>query len=471
MVRANIALLESAETSTAHIRTSAAFSQGHGSEFPEDTEAGSLEMSEYGGYLFIFDEERRAAMLSDRGTHQFSEAISAPDWKPKGVEVCLLSFGDGHIDGAALARRGRMVVTNKYRVSFGPIFRFPPVGIQEITRAIGTTFQSHFIRSTVGAGKRVSPKTWAQLIRAIKHLRPEAAEALDDLETRRVNEARAYLKEGFQTMAQEKDAVGLALDIFGEDRAQVLSHWDSSADGQPAPFLQGLEKTYLREDPMIINDMGVFGDWSEIKRYQVGGAMFEKGEERLTIINANRTPIEQSLGVDLVYYQHRYHSFVMVQYKRMLQEGSKWVYRPQHDRNYEIELRRMQDFESACPDIPRDWTIDEYRLHARAFYWKLCESVTFKPTARELIQGMYLPLDYWETLVKSDRARGDMGALAISRANTKRYLNNTLFTHLVQDGWIGSRADTSDILSDVIGQCLENGKSVIIAAAQPRKIA
>ena len=428
-------------------------------------------MSEYGGYLFVFDEERRAAVLRYRGGEQFSEAISAPDWKPKGVEVCLLSFGDGRVEGAALARRGRRVVTDKYRVSFGPVISFHPVGFQELVREIGPTFQAHFIRSTVGAGKRVPTKTWAELINAVKRLRPAAAEALDDLEARRVNEALAYRHEGYQTMAHEKDAVGLALDIFGGDRARVLSRWRSPTGDQPAPFLRGLEQAHLREDTMIINDAGVFGDWSEIERYQVGGAMFERGEERLTIINANRTPIEQSLGVDLIYYRHRYHSFVMVQYKRMLQEGGKWVYRPQHDRSYEKELRRMKDFESAYPDVPREWTVDEYRLHARAFYWKLCESVTFKPTSAELIPGMYLPLDYWETLVKSGRARGDMGALAIGRSNTERYFNNTLFTQLVQDGWVGSRADTSNVVSDVIRQCLENGKSVIIAAAQPRKIA
>lgn len=409
-------------------------------------------------------------LLSERrAIGSFTEAISAADWQPKGVEVGLCSFTEGWLDGAALVQRGRKVVTGKYRMTFSRFVDFEPISFKDIEERIGPEFRKHFIRSTRGVGKRVPPGTWEELIAVIKHLRPSMAGALDELETQRQNFGHAYgPHEGYQVMAQEKDAVGLALDIFGESRSKILTRWKSPTSGRAAPFLQGINKANLREDPMIINDARIFGDWSKVEEYQVGNAaVFEKGDGRLTIINANRTPIERTLGVDLVYYHYLYDSFVMVQYKRMKKEGNdKWVYRPHLDRNYHHEIERMKTFENTYPDLPKDWTLDEYRLHWRAFYWKLCEAVTFTPTASELIQGMYLPLDYWEVLTRADRARGDGGAVAIERSNIGRYINNTLFIQLVQGGWIGSRARNSTVLSDIIEQCLENGKSVVFAATQ-----
>ena len=53
------------------------------------------------------------------------------------------------------------------------------------------------------------------------------------------------------------------------------------------------------------------------RRYQTGIAVLENARERLTIINCNRQKVEETPGVDLVYYNHTFKSFVMVQYKRM----------------------------------------------------------------------------------------------------------------------------------------------------------
>jgi hypothetical protein len=41
------------------------------------------------------------------------------------------------------------------------------------------------------------------------------------------------------------------------------------------------------------------------------------------MINVNRTPIEKTMGADLVYYDNTYRSHVMVQYKMMTTEELK----------------------------------------------------------------------------------------------------------------------------------------------------
>jgi hypothetical protein len=44
---------------------------------------------------------------------------------------------------------------------------------------------------------------------------------------------------------------------------------------------------------------------------------FQQGPRKLTVINVNRSGVEHALGVDLVYYNHEFDSYVLVQYKRM----------------------------------------------------------------------------------------------------------------------------------------------------------
>jgi hypothetical protein len=49
----------------------------------------------------------------------------------------------------------------------------------------------------------------------------------------------------------------------------------------------------------------------------------------------------------LIYYNHAYESFVMVQYKRMTRgndERKEAEYRPTSDGSYKAELQRMVDF-------------------------------------------------------------------------------------------------------------------------------
>jgi hypothetical protein len=429
---------------------------------------------EYGGYAFEFHGSSPDKFLRSRKTGRaYSDALTVMGWDNKAVETCLISFDGKHLHGATLGRRGAEVVTDKYRITFNNFVRFEQISFADIEAKIGLGFDSILARSMQGVSKRMSPEDWTELWGFLKYLRPDVAKDLDTLDRMRQDANRGLEREqGFQIMAQEKDAVGLALDIFGNKRLSVVPEWrPEDGNYRPAPFILGLNKTFLREDAMIFHDSRIFGDWREIDSYQTGpSAVFQRGDEALTIINANRNPIEESLGVDLIYYSHFYDSFVMVQYKRMVEEArNTWVYRPYSDDGYEKELSRMKGFEAENPDLPDDWTLEDYRLHSRAFYWKLCENVNFRPTASDYIKGIYLPLDYWELLLKDKRVSGKRHGVAISRSNAGRHISNTLFVDLVQDGWIGSRAGHSAVISEIIRQCLENGKSVIVAATSPAK--
>lgn len=420
-------------------------------------------MPEYSGFLIRFDEPQRAYLLQEYAeiNRGFSENLSAPDWSTKSVEVCFLCFDGEGIDYAALATRRGRSATQKYRVEFSDFVKFEPtVPSGEIRQVIGERYNQYLIRSTSGIGGRVPIGTWKRLIAAISQLRPDTVNELNGLFDLRLEKTQFQTGLGFEIMAQEKDATGLALEFSELDRRAILTKRYQKAD-VPAPFLNRLHYMDVLEDSMVFHDMEVFADWQRSAGAPVGMAVFEDGQKRLTIINANRTPLEMTLGVDLIYYHDQFNSYIMVQYKRMEKEGEDWVYRP--DEQLDREIDRMRAFQVANPDAYIPFKIFDYRLHPGLFYLKLCPERVFAPYSSELIKGMYLPIDYFDVLRGSREMRGRSEGLRVSWDKTSRYMNNTLFTDLVKDGWIGARTVTSDTLTEIIRDSLEGNRSLLLA--------
>ena len=426
-------------------------------------------MSTYNGFVFVLDEPERAQQIKDAFEHfgDFTDTISTPDWRPKTVEICFISFDGENLDFAALGKRGRRVATNKDQIRFSSPMDLNSLPFDEVQKAIGARFRTHFIYSSSGLGGRVPPKTWAALIRCIKELRPEVAGGLDRLDEIRRSGERNYSSPHFDVIAEEKDAFGLALSIFKLDRRRAMSHLPVVDEDHPAPFLQEIERAELREDTMVLHDHGVFGDWIPDKRYVVGAVEFRKGDRRLTVVNVNRTKIERTLGVDLIYYHHHFNSFVMVQYKRMTVENDlTHVYRPNSDASYGAEIKRMRAFQSGNAGKAGPANPPAFRLDSNPFYFKLCRPVTYNLSSTDLIKGMYLALDYWELLLSSPMVRGPKGGIAIRYKNVGRYINNSLFIQLVQDGWVGSREDVSAAIGKLVRSGLEGNRSIFLAVSE-----
>jgi hypothetical protein len=81
-------------------------------------------------------------------------------------------------------------------------------------------------------------------------------------------------------------------------------------------------------------------------------------------MNANRTRVEEALGVDLLYNHHQYASYVLVQYKRMRRESLENdgpVYRPT-DESYKSETARMKSFLTEHGEVSAPGALGDYRL-------------------------------------------------------------------------------------------------------------
>lgn len=251
--------------------------------------------------------------------------------------------------------------------------------------------------------------------------------------------------------------MGLALGLAGMDRRPILNRWRGT---DSAPFVEGLTGFRLLEDRMIEHDARVFGGWDLLQQGAVGMVEFHQGARKLTVINVNRSGVEHALGVDLVYYNHEFDSYVLVQYKRMTpRSNGGYEFRP--DSQTRKELDRMRRI---MPASPTPSSIQEFRLDSFGAYLKLCPSTTKDAFSDELIKGMYLPLGYWDVLVDSPSVLGPKGGVVVNYDNVGRYMNNSIFIELVGASWIGSRGATTKQITAVIRDALET-RSLILAEA------
>jgi len=423
------------------------------------------------GLIIVFDEEKRKYSLEERVYYgSFSDALSVSDWPMKELQVCLLSFDDEKINEACIAKKQWKVATAKNRIEFSDFVQFEPaIRFDELEKEIGNRFKSHFTYTSDGQGGNFPPKTWDEVWKALIKLRPKYKDSLLGLIEKCTQSSIIKRDKIHQTIAQEKDSVQLSLDISGFERKGFRNNLFYREREKPAPFLQGIQEASLIEDRMLDHDMSVFGDWTSIKKYQVGATTFKKRDQSLTIVNVNRGAIEHALGVDLIYYNHSSQSYVLVQYKRLNKTSTgNHEFRP--DEQFNKEKKRMEKFSKENPikAVPKGKPSFWYRLNPEIFYFKFCYDITFSPLSSDLIKGFYLPLDYLNIYINSGELKGPRGGAVLSHKNIGRNFNNSFFIDLVQHGWIGSRLKTTDSLTKIIKDKLQAGRSVMLARTKHR---
>jgi hypothetical protein len=266
-----------------------------------------------------------------------------------------------------------------------------------------------------------------------------------------------------QQLAYQKEAVGTALSLAEFDRT-TLQLWDPPERGVPRSFLDGLQQARMREDAMVFTDSSTFPGFERIRAFMHGAAVFENaGGVRLTIIVANRQPLEELTGADLIYYNESFSSFVMVQYKAMETEGEgEPIYRLPNTQLDE-EISRMEGVIEAIR--PAGAPIDHrgFRFSFNPFFLKLCSRLVFQPDDVSLMPGMYIPLEKWKLLANSAALIGRRGGRGVTFNNVERHLDNTHFAALVANAWVGTTPAQSRILQDAVLTTLESGRAAVIA--------
>jgi hypothetical protein len=302
------------------------------------------------------------------------------------------------------------------------------------------------------------------IIDALIDLQPSLSERLARFSERRIQFLTRFTQPERVNLALQKETLAAALEVAQIGTEPILS-W-SPGSSQHRSFLEGIPGAYVREDAAIIMDFSTLPGFKAIKDFKFAAKVFEDPKDpsiRLTVLMANRLPLEQQTGADLLYYHETYGSFVMVQYKAMGEgaDGPEFRWRP-HDQLAD-EIARMDTLLAAIEGVAHDITPDSFRLHANPFFLKLCPKIIFNPDDRGLFNGMYLPLELWKCLANHSTTQGPRGGRLLTYRNVGRKLTNSEFVMLVAKAWVGTTAPQSAFLEQVIRSVIETGKTVTLA--------
>ena len=251
--------------------------------------------------------------------------------------------------------------------------------------------------------------------------------------------------------------------MAGMDR-EPLAQWTLVTDEEPKSFLEGLPQARLREDPMIIHDMMHVPGYDFLKKVAVASAaVFEDGDNRLTVVLANRLPLEEQTGCDLIYYNETFNAFVMVQYKAMEPDDNEGSVFRFPEKQLAAEVARMDSFLAELAKISTSPSTKDFRLNSDPFFLKFCPRIQFDPDTTGVTKGMCIPLSYWKCLEIDKNLIGPKGGRRLTYSNVGRYFDNTSFATMIKGAWIGTTIPQSKLLEDWMRDVISTGRSVTFA--------
>jgi hypothetical protein len=380
--------------------------------------------------------------------------------------ICFVTPDGQTITHLSTARKGITAGTGlrKLRLT-DPVILSDPIPAFEILNRLPTRYKRHAQPRLEGGGL-LPPKTFKAVVDATTAFDPSLRTTLERFSSAHARLLQQLPTRTKQSLAFQKEALQTALTIANIDR-DSLQQWTMVTESKPTSFLDGLPSARLREDPLVVQDLQSFPGFDVIKRLPYNAAVFHSDKVRLTVILANRQPLEQQTGTDLVYFNESFQCFVMVQYKMMQHENGESFFRiPNQQLNTEID--RMEKLYCELQKCEADESADGYRFNNNPFFIKLCSRILFNPDDVGLVPGLYIPLTYWSVLTRTTDLTGPRGGSRITHDNVKRYLDNTSFASLVSKAWVGTTVTQSIILKDIIRGTLESGKAVAVAIENRR---
>ncbi|WP_374691229.1 hypothetical protein [Accumulibacter sp.] len=429
-------------------------------------------MAKVSGFAVVLPADRMTTFLERVEEGQpFAEPVADFQHSRNVPLVCFI-VGARKVTHIAMGRRGTRAGTGLRRLNLERAETLSvPVSVQRIINRLPKRTAAS-VRRRLASGGLLTDKGFAAVTEAVRQLAPQASSLLDRFSQARTERIQRLSAKTKSNLAQQKEAVLTALSIAGLSR-EPAQEW-SPPDGTPESFLDGLPSARLREDPMVIHDLMHLPGFEIIRTYPYSAAVFESEatSERLTVILANRLPLEEQTGTDLIYFNETFQSFVMVQYKAMEREDGpngvpQAVFRLPNTQLDE-EIARMDALLAAIHAFPANAAHDGFRLTENPFFLKLCPRLVFNPDDIGLVPGMYLPLDYWKLLTAGSGIKGPRGGLRVTFENAGRHFDNSSFTAIVSKAWVGTTPSQSDVLKEAIRQTIETGKAVAIAV-KPKK--
>lgn len=313
-------------------------------------------------------------------------------------------------------------------------------------------------------GGHISPSAFSLVMDALRAVDEGAGHSADGLIDRRPPAPDPSPTPAKTNWAYQRDAVVTALEIAGIPKEQLRAEpqLEAGAPSGVTSIFDGDDDMTTIEDLAILQDLDVADkDWTFVKRQRYPAKTFTNGDTKLTIILANKLPLELQLGVDLIYVNELLKSVVFVQYKMFAGVDGENGYRP--DKQLATEIKRMDEAAAKLAAIPFDDTCDGYRFAPDPFFLKFCSKL-LSHDSKGHVPGYYVPLSYWKRLVQTPAAKGKKGGTIVyAETLGRRYFNPTHFIDLVGRGWIGTSALQTDILALYLKDALQGKKGLVLA--------
>ncbi|MEU1966413.1 hypothetical protein ABZ541_21555 [Micromonospora sediminicola] len=218
-------------------------------------------------------------------------------------------------------------------------------------------------------------------------------------------------------------------------------------------FLPPMPGLTPREDPMVEHDASNFLGWARQNSDRLAVRKFTDSNGRtLEIMNVNRWPIETRLGTDLIYYHQQRRSFILVQYKRMVSDGSSL--RCRVDDHFRQQLDVMRALDKKCGQGEPG---GDYRMVPTPSFVKICHLDTLDVDSTSMISGMCMPREQVEKHLERPDA-----ANYLDFHTVKDYLTSTLFAQLVALGCVGTTGSATELVAKEIELSLQKRKSVSV---------
>jgi hypothetical protein len=425
-------------------------------------------MARAGGYVLHLDTDRRSVFKSTVEEHEtFSEPVRDFDHARSAPLICFVVLDGRRITHIAGGRRGIVAGTGLRRLNLqAPHQLKTPIPLDDVVAALPSRTRAR-ASAVLREGGFFTPKAFDYAVEAISSLSGEAGPLLQKFSRQRRELIARISPEARRALGEQKEVLLAAILIAGLDRREIYG-WEPPTEGQPKSFLEGLTAAVVREDAMIVNDMNTVPGFDLVRRLPHGAAVFEGEGKRLTVVLANRLPLEQLTGTDLIYYNETYRSFVMVQYKAMEHVDGVAFFRIPNA-NLDQEVDRMQAITRQIVSVDVQATKENYRLSPGPFFIKLCSRTQFNPDDIKLFPGMYFALDHWLCLASDMALVGRRGGHRVTYENAGRYIDNGLFIALVAQAWIGTPSEHSSVLERAIRETVESGRAVALAVESRSK--
>ncbi|MEV6943014.1 hypothetical protein AB0N07_13645 [Streptomyces sp. NPDC051172] len=407
----------------------------------------------------------------------------------KGRHLALIAaqdeYGRYEVKYVGKCVRGRKAADSVKQLRVTHVRRLQhPVPLSELLDAVPRHLQRHLV-----AEGQQTKTAGSELRRLLLERRPDVRDAVDEIEGAISSWDFGPSRAG-QAVSLQRDGTLVSARMAGF-RALDLAEWDPPAeelydDRVPPLFLDlvtesspsegrgqsepqnraGRPETMAAqpalEDHLIAHDTHTMRGWLSEATDHVAWREFREHGRTLLVGNANRATAERLLGCDVIFYNVARNSMVLVQYKKLDAEKGGFYY-PNSDGNLAKELRRMRALDRYAARVADG--NGEQRLDANPSWIKLCHPRSVLPHTSEMIHGMYFSRRQFESLRQDARLKdGRQGAVRFGYKNVPGYLDNTLFTRLVETGQIGTTGISSDLVRQQVFRTFRGRRDLVIAA-------